>query len=74
MPEQIVRGIVRPLVGLALGAAAAVLYAGLVGAVHVGVYGRWDKIPTYAVGCVLVGAVIGLLVAAVLPDSEYNTE
>jgi hypothetical protein len=74
MSRLIVRVIVRPLVGLVLGAAAAALYAGLVGAVHLSVYGRWDNIPTFAGGCVLVGSVLGLLIAAVLTDDAYNAE
>jgi hypothetical protein len=61
MLDQIVRVVVRVLVSAVLGAAAGALYAGLVGAVHLGAYGRWDQIPAFAVGCVLVGAVLGLL-------------
>ena len=33
----------------------------MVGAVHLGAYGRWDRIPDLAVGCVLVAALLGLL-------------
>jgi hypothetical protein len=46
---------------LLLGAVLGALYAGLVGAVHLGVSGRWDRVPAFAVGCVLVGALFGLL-------------
>ena len=57
----VVRAGMRVLVSLVLGAALGALYAGLVGAVHLGAYGRWDQIPAFAVSCVLVGAVLGLL-------------
>jgi hypothetical protein len=62
MLRQIVRGAVWVLVGTGSGALAGALYGGLVGAAHLGGYGRWDHIPAFAVGCVLVGAVFGLLV------------
>jgi hypothetical protein len=61
MLRRVVRVGVRLLVGVVLGAAAGALYAGLVGAVHRGAYGRWDRIPTFAVLCVLAGALFGLL-------------
>jgi hypothetical protein len=56
---QIVRVVVRVSVGVVLGAVPGALYAGLVGAVHLGVYGRWDRVPAFAVGSVLVGALLG---------------
>jgi hypothetical protein len=56
-----VRVLTHMLVGLMLGAIPGALYAGLVGAVHFGVYGRWDRVLDFAVGTVLVGAVLGLL-------------
>jgi hypothetical protein len=59
------RLVARLSTGVALGAAPGVLYGGLVAAVHLGVYGRWDQVPTFAVACVLVGAVVGLLGGAV---------
>src|SRR5690242_17952756 len=61
MLGQIVRGVVRTLGGLVLGAAPGAIYAALVGAVHLGVNGRWDRAPAFAVGCVTVGALVGLL-------------
>jgi hypothetical protein len=47
--------------GVALGVAPGALYAGLVGTVHLAVYRHWDRVPTFAVGCVLAGAAVGLL-------------
>jgi hypothetical protein len=61
MLGQIVRMVVRISAGMVLGALPGALYAGLVGAVHLGVYGRWDRVPAFAVGCILVGALFGLL-------------
>jgi hypothetical protein len=61
MPGQLVRGVVRMSAGVVLGAAPGALYAALIGAVHLGVYGRWDQVPAFAVGCILVGALLGLL-------------
>ena len=61
MVGQVVRGVGRLSAGVALGVVPGALYAALVGAVHLGVYGRWDRIGAFAVGCVLVGAVFGLL-------------
>jgi hypothetical protein len=58
---------------VALGAAPGAIYGGLVAAVHLGVYGRWDQVPTFAVASVLVGAVAGLLggvVSALWPRQE----
>ena len=59
------RLVARLSTGVALGAAPGALYGGLVAAVHLGVYGRWDQVPTFAVASVLVGAVAGLLGGAV---------
>jgi len=64
MLVRIVRGLVRVSVGLALGAVPGALYGIAVGTVHLGVYGRWDRAPAFAVGCVLVGALFGLLGAS----------
>src|SRR5260370_32015583 len=61
MRGPIIRAGVRVLVSVVLGAALGALYAGLVGAVHLGTYGRWDQFPAFAVGSVLVGAGLGLL-------------
>jgi hypothetical protein len=61
MLGQIVRGMVRTSAGLVLGAVPGALYAALVGIVHLGVHGRWDRAPAFAVGCVVVGAFLGLL-------------
>ena len=72
MSSSFVRVVVRQLAGLVLGASPGALYAGLVAAVHFGVYGRWDRVPAFAVGCVLIGAVIGLLIAALIPVSEHS--
>jgi hypothetical protein len=69
MLAQMFRIITRPLIGPILGAAAGALYAGLVTTVHVAVYGRWDEIPIFGAGCVLVGALFGLILYAFLSDS-----
>jgi CheY-like chemotaxis protein len=61
MLGQIVRGAVRTAAGLALGAVPGTLYGALVGMVHLGVSGRWDRAPAFAVGCTLAGALFGLL-------------
>jgi hypothetical protein len=61
MLGQIARAAVRVLVSMASGALLAALYAALVGTVHLGAYGRWAGIPAFAVGCILVGVVLGLL-------------
>jgi hypothetical protein len=61
MLREVVRDGGRVLVSVGLGAAAGALYAGLVGAVHLGAYGRWDGIPPFAQGCVRVGSGLGLL-------------
>jgi hypothetical protein len=61
MLGQIVHVAVRVLVGMASGTLLGALYAGLVGAVHLGVGGRWDHVPAFAAGCVLAGAVLGLV-------------
>jgi hypothetical protein len=47
--------------GAVLGTIPGMLYAGLVGAVHIGLYGRWDRVPVFVVGCIAVGALFGLL-------------
>jgi hypothetical protein len=61
MLGQLVRVAGGVLVGVLVGAVPAALYAGLVGAVHVSIYGRSDGVPAFISGCVLVGAVLGLL-------------
>jgi hypothetical protein len=61
MLGQIVRVAVRMSAGVVLGAVPGALYAGLVGAVHVGASGDWDLVPAFTVGCVLVGGLFGLL-------------
>ena len=61
MLGQIVRMVIRMSAGLVMGAAPGALYGSLVSVVHLGVYGGWDRIPAFAVGCVLVGALFGLL-------------
>jgi hypothetical protein len=61
MLTHIIHTVVRVLVGPALGAGLGTLYGGLVGTVHFGLYGRVDQIPAFVAGCVLVGAVLGLL-------------
>ena len=60
MLAQVVRGVVRLSAAVVLGAVPGAVYAALVGAVHLGVDGRWDRIPAFAVGCVMVGALFGL--------------
>jgi hypothetical protein len=57
------RALVRLVVGAALGAGPGALYAGLVAGVHWAVYGRWDRVPAFAVGCLAVGALVGLSAA-----------
>src|SRR5438132_11404452 len=61
MLGQIVRVAVRMSAGVVLGAVPGALYAGLVGAVHLGVSGRWDRAPAFTVGCILAGGLFGLL-------------
>src|SRR5439155_614851 len=61
MPGPIARAAVRGMLSTASGAFLGALYAALVGTVHLGAYGRWEGIPAFAVGCILVGAVFGLL-------------
>src|SRR6266545_4828250 len=61
MLGQIVRVGVGVLVSMMLGAAVGAGYAGVVGTAHLSAYRRWDHIPAFAVGCVLVGALFGLL-------------
>jgi hypothetical protein len=61
MLGQIVRVAVRMSACVVLGAVPGVLYAGLVGAVHLGTSGRWDRVPAFTVACVLVGGLFGLL-------------
>lgn len=62
MLGQIVRGAVRMSAASVLGAAPGAIYAALVATVHLAVYGRWDRVPAFAVGCVMAGALLGLLV------------
>jgi hypothetical protein len=61
MRGQMVRVGAWVLGRLVLGALSGALYAGLIGVVHFGVYGTWDQLPAFAVGCILVGALFGLL-------------
>src|SRR5215831_2056800 len=61
MLGRIVRAGVGTLTSLVVGATLGAVYAGLVGVVHLGAYGRWDRVPAFAAGWVLVGAVLGLL-------------
>ena len=61
MPGQIARAAVRALASMAGGALLGVAYAAVVGSAHLGAYGRWAGLPAFAVGCVLLGVVLGLL-------------
>jgi hypothetical protein len=61
IPGQIARAVVRVLVSMAGGALLGVVYAAVVGTVHIGAYGRWAGLPAFAVGCGLIGVVLGLL-------------
>jgi hypothetical protein len=61
MRSRIVHVVVRLFLSVVLGAAAGALYAGLVGAVHLGAYGRWGGIAAFAGLCTLTGALCGLL-------------
>jgi hypothetical protein len=61
MLGQVVRVAVRMSAGVVLGAVPGALYAGLVGAVHLGVTGRWDRALAFTLSCVLVGGLFGLL-------------
>jgi hypothetical protein len=56
--------LIHLFIGAALGALPGAFYAGLVGTVHLGVYGRWDRLPDFAVACVAAGALLGLGAAA----------
>jgi hypothetical protein len=58
---QIVGVVGRMSAGAALGAVPGALYAGMVGGLHFVLHGRWDRVPAFAVGCVLVGGLLGLL-------------
>ena len=58
------------LAGAVLGATPAALYAGLVGAVHLAVYGRWGGVPGFALGCAIAGALAGLLAGLCLARTE----
>jgi hypothetical protein len=59
--RQLGRVVTRVLAGWLSGAVLGALYAVLVGAVHLGVYGRWDQLLPFAAVCALVGTVLGLL-------------
>jgi hypothetical protein len=59
--RQTVRVMARALVSMGTGAVLGAGYAVLAGAVHLGAYGLWNQIPAFALGCVLVGAGLGLL-------------
>jgi hypothetical protein len=59
--KGLVRIVVRLSAGMALGLVPAALYGRLVAAVHLAVYGRWDRAPAFALGCVIAGALLGLL-------------
>jgi hypothetical protein len=59
--NRIVRIMFRVPAGVVLGIVPGALYAGLVALVHLGAYGHWDRVPTFALGCIAVGAVVGLL-------------
>jgi hypothetical protein len=59
--QGLVRIVARLSAGMALGLVPAVLYGGLVAAVHLAVSGRWDRAPTFALGCAIAGALLGLL-------------
>jgi hypothetical protein len=61
MLGQIVRMVIRMSAGVVTGTAPGALYASLIGAVHLSVYGSWDRVPAFIVGCILVGALVGLL-------------
>jgi hypothetical protein len=58
------RPLVAILVGLLLGTLAGLAYATLVGGLHRTVHGRWDRVPTFALGCVAAGAAAGLAIGA----------
>jgi hypothetical protein len=51
----------RVSTGMMLGLVPAVLYGGLVAAVHLAVTGRWDRSGAFALGCVIVGMLLGLV-------------
>lgn len=59
----VIRILTALLTGAGLGALPAAFYAGLVGGVHLAVYGRWDRVPNFALGCVLGGTLLGLVVS-----------
>jgi hypothetical protein len=44
-----------------LGFVSALLYSALIVGVHFAMTGRWDRGPAFALGCVIVGALLGLL-------------
>jgi hypothetical protein len=59
--HQLVRVVVGLSAGTVLGAIPGALYAGLVSVVHLSVYGRGDRLPAFAMGCILAGMLLGLL-------------
>jgi len=64
--------VLRLSAGTALGVVPAGLYGGLAAAVHFVVTGHWDWSPVFALGCVIVGAVLGLLAGGVWALSEQG--
>jgi hypothetical protein len=67
-----IRTLALPFVGLAFGALPGAAYAALVGVVHLALYGRWDRVPAFAAGCVAVTAAVGLTIGACLAISRRS--
>jgi hypothetical protein len=68
------RLVVRLSVGALLGVAPGALYAALVSVVHRGTYGTWGRIPCFVVGCVVTGALLGLVAGVVWTVSGAGSE
>jgi hypothetical protein len=55
------RIVIRLSAGTMLGLVPAGLYGGLAAAIHFAAAGRWDRSPAFALGCLIAGALLGLL-------------
>jgi hypothetical protein len=55
------RVVARLCAGMVLGLVAAGIYGGLVAAIYFLVTGNWDEPPDFVLGCVLTGALLGML-------------
>jgi hypothetical protein len=58
---QVGRVLVRLATGVGLGVVPGALYGALAGVVHRAAFGRWDSVHAFTLGCIIAGAVLGLL-------------